>query len=95
MSLISSLYILSLCISLVPRRYIGRAITCSSVHPLERDNKWPAEKFYKCVAAFYPCTTAVEELSEESSGILAKMHTSVNWNEGPSVGITPYDILKF
>ena len=46
------------------------------------------EKFYKCVAAFSPCTPAVEELSEESGGILAKMHTSVNWNEGPSVGIT-------
>ena len=46
------------------------------------------EKFYKCVAAFSPCTPAVEELSEESGGILAKMHTIVNWKEGPSVGIT-------
>ena len=84
MSLISSLYIRSLfrilCFVQKPRRYIGRAITCSSVHPLERDNKWPAEKFYKCVAAFSPCTPAVEELSEKSSGILAKMFTGVNWN---------------
>ena len=40
------------------------------------------------MAAFSPCTPAVEELSEELGGILAKMHTSVNWNEGPSVGIT-------
>lgn len=40
------------------------------------------------MAAFSPCTPAVEELSEESGGIRAKIHTGVNWNWGPSVGIT-------